>query len=185
MDVRVPDFVTHYFEKDVGAFKSMTDAGRLRAREIFFDLKRNGTGAKSKFTVEYLDLREEVERWLYQEFIRAGGNPQRKNPIYTVLGSCDWLMDWYDNGCKQILPLKSIKHKQASFTYPDSMISYQLFSGKNTGSLKYEIKEYYGKVYPIERLPEIIGKYGLPKGKLVKGKPDFEMYIEIQLWDAP
>ena len=180
---QIPNFISHYYERDIGAFKSMTDNGHKKAKEIFSALKQTGKSAKSKFPDSYIDLRKEVETWLQAEFIKRGGQPKRQNPIYTILGTCDWLLDWYENGAKETLLLSTLEGKQVSFTYPDSMISYQLFSQKEDIGIKYDMKEHYGRVYLLDELHDTISKYGLPKGELRNGRPDFDMYIEMQIWE--
>ncbi len=41
----IPNYITHYYEKSDGSFKSMTDEGADKAVEIFNKLKREGKGA--------------------------------------------------------------------------------------------------------------------------------------------
>lgn len=183
MTTGIPTFLSHYYDKDSGAFKSMTDNGHSKAQEIFATLKQIGKSAKSKFPDSYVNLRKEVEDWLRTDFIKKGGQPLRQNPIYTILGTCDWLLDWYAKGEKKIIPLSTIKDKQVSFTYPDSMISYQLFFQRDSLKIKYDKKDYYGQVYLLDELHDTVSKYGLPSGELRNGRPDFDMYIEMQIWE--
>ena len=181
--MQIPNFLTHYYEKNDGAFRSMTDDGEERAREIFTALKQGGKSIKSKFQDFYVDLRYDVEDWLRTEFRKKGGVPVRQNPIYTVLGKCEHFQKWYEECAKETIPLSSLKGKQVSFTYTDSMVSYQLGFQKYLQHTNYEPKEYYGKLYLLEELPKIIEQYGLPKGQFRNGRPDYDMYLEVQIWE--
>ena len=57
------------------------------------------------------------------------------------------------------IPLISFKPEQISFTYPDSMVSFQFHDELKLSLYR---KEYNGQVFLLNNINELIHKYGLP-----------------------
>ncbi len=180
----IPDFISHYYEERNGPLRSLSDNTKDGSREILRQLIEKGEGINSRRTLDYIETRIEVENWLREEFKKKGGKPLRKNPHYFILGTCDWLLKWYTHGRCFKKQLADIDPRTISITYPDSMISYHLHRAKkSSGSSvhKKHYRDYHGKVFVFEELEGLIRKYGLPKGRKEDG--DYDLYIEVQVWD--
>jgi len=187
MKLEIPNYITHYYEEERGALKSVSVLDREAAREVIRQITEKNEGFSNNRPPSYIDWRIEVENWLRDGFIKKGGMPKRKHPHYFVLGECDWLFTWYKNGRALKKELKEIDPSQITFTYPDSMVSYQLYQYytlKNNPYFKDSAyNEYNGEVFLLNELENVVAKYGLPKGESKKGKPvGSEMYIEVQVW---
>lgn len=80
-----------------------------------------------------------------------------------------------------MIPLSDLPSEMTSFTYPDSITAMALV--RDLG-LPYEPKPYHERVFRIEQLDDVIGRYGL-----LSEDPDaaydgyqnrpFEMYLEV------
>jgi hypothetical protein len=188
MKFQLPDFVSHYYELERGPLLSVTNEDKEVAREIIRQITERNEGFSNNRPTQYIDWRIDVEDWLRKGFIEKGGKPERLNPHYFILGECDWMLGWYKNGSVLKKGVKELNPKQVTFTYPDSMVSYQLYQyhTKRDNPLYKESdhRDYHGQVFLLEELENIISKYGLPEGGVKDGKPiSNEMYIEVQVWE--
>lgn len=188
MKLDIPQYITHYYEEERGPLKSVSILEKDAAREVIRQITARNEGFSNNRPPAYIDWRMDVENWLREEFINKGGVPKRKHPHYFILGECDWLLSWYKNGRALKKELKNMDPSQLTFTYPDSMVSFQLHQFhvlKNNPIFKEsDHREYHGKVFLFNELQSTVEKYGLPKAELIDGKPvNSEMYIEVQIWD--
>lgn len=69
----------------------------------------------------YYPKRLRTEKWLYDWFIKLGGEPATEHPLYFVVNGSDYLDDWFDKGRIIKLPLGRIRSEHVSFTFGDSM----------------------------------------------------------------
>ncbi len=187
MKPTIPTFISHYYEQERGPLLSITDHDRETAREIIRQITARNEGFSNNRPPKYIDWRIDVENWLRTAFIEKGGKPIRQNPHYFVLGDCDWLLSWYKNGGILKKNLADIDPDQMTFTYPDSMVSYQLYQYYLNGDNPYykdsDHKEYHGNVFRFDELEKTISTYGMPEGKTINGvRTSDELYIEIQVW---
>jgi hypothetical protein len=187
MSLSIPSYITHYYEEERGPLKSVSALPREDAREVIRKITALNEGFSNNRPPAYIDWRLDVEDWLLKGFKEKGGKPAIKCPHYFVLGHCDWLLSWYKNGRSLKVNLQDIPPSQITFTYPDSMVSYQLYQYytlKNNPYFKEDDhREYHGKVYLLSELKDVITKHGLPKGHFENGQASsHEMYIEIQVW---
>ena len=131
----------------------------------------------------YLKQRKETELCLREKFITKGGNPQEDYPIYMVLGECEKIeRNMKEEKLAKIqIPLTNFKEEEKSFTYIDSMFSFQLSQEK---SWEYYQPEYHGKVFNLSEICSILKKRGLPEEGWWGNLPDdFIPYIEVQVWN--
>ncbi len=116
----------------------------------------------------YYRERLETDEFLFEEFVRLGGNPLYKHPLSFVLQGSEYLHEWFDKGIVTRLTLSAIPDEQISFTYGDSM-STRKREGELTMLTKtmlLELLENYPGT-PEEFVKEINEKYG---------------YMEVQVW---
>jgi hypothetical protein len=90
-----------------------------------------------------------------------------------VLGSCSWLLEWYQDGCEVRIPLADFAPACVSFTYGDTFPAMRYPDGKR----------YRGQVYMLNELPDLIREFGLPQDWNPEGALGPDRYIEAQVWD--
>ena len=165
----------HYYEQESGPFRSISDLPDEEADKV---LNRIRTEKPDIFLAkrpdDYLLKRRRFEEILRNEFVKAGGQPERKTPHYLVVGEVPFFEKWYEHtGCISI-DTSELDLRMLSFTYGDS---HPTFSGKTRDG-----KEYRNRLYSYDEILGIIDKYGLPQ----EWNPDFkygpECYVEVQMW---
>lgn len=170
----VPDFLTRYYVHGENPFTSLNDYPFEKANEIKKNhCKRNNIGG---FYAEddYLIHRKEIEKWLFDQLLAKGGNPQNAVPVYMTLGESplgefDIREDIQKNAEEIKIPLKYLDMSAISFTFPDSMYRFVL---DNNGDIVGGERTNTPNVYLYNELEEVISKY----------KTDSH-YIEAQVWN--
>jgi hypothetical protein len=170
----VPDFLTRYYVHGENPFTSLNDYPFKEANEIKKNhCKRNNIGG---FYAEddYLIHRKEIEKWLYNQLISKGGNPQNTVPIYMALGESplgefDIREEIQKNAEEIKIPLNCLDLSAISFTFPDSMYRFVL---DTNGSIVGGERTNTPDMYLYHELEQVISKY----------KTDCH-YIEAQVWN--
>ena len=175
----IPEYLYHYYEIDNGPFRNITENEPQKAIEIQDQIS---IGFNSKRPSNYIELRFDLEKRLKEGFISKGGIPNRDDPFYFTLGACEWMKSCYSNPGAIKIPLAALKPEHISFTYPDSMVSFQFYDEPKLGKFR---KEFNGKVFLLDEIKELIGKHGLPSEDKWKFQEEmkYDRYIEAQLWD--
>ncbi len=176
--------LTYYYNAQTVLFRSLSALPEAEAiqimRELYVD---DAIWGRFKNPVWYIQARKQIEKWLRQEFIAKGGRPQDDYPIYMVVGACEMLEKAAPEGqlAKIQIPLSNFKEEDISFTYIDSMFSYQLGQDKSS---EYYQAQYHGKVFSLSEILSIIQERGEPvEGWWGKLPADFLPYIEAQVWN--
>lgn len=177
-------YLTHYYKSGTIPFKSLSAMPETEAikkmNELYVD---NALWGRFKDPTWYLRERKKTELWLKEQFIFKGGSPQEDYPIYMVLGKCEQIernME-EENIAKIRIPLTHFKEEEISFTYIDSMFSFQLSRDKSS---EYYQPEYHGKVFILSEIKSILEEKGLPEEGWWGNLPDdFIPYIEAQAWN--
>ena len=165
----------HYFDKNIGPFKNLSDLEIDEAKELLENIKRNRPNCQcAKRQPSYVEDRLYYVNILRNEFQKKGGKIERQVPHYMVVEHSPWLSTWYDNSGFIKIPIEEFDLSTLSFTYGDS---HPTFSPRvNDG------KEYRKKLYTYEEILQIIEKYGLPQEWNDDGKYGPERYIEVHIW---
>lgn len=171
--------ITHYYLSDRKPFLSLSDIGEDTSNPIFQEmLNRHKTDPayNRRFGLNYLNTRMSVEDKLRNCFIKRGGKPERKHPIYFVLGESKWFENLNGSHKSIQLPIEELPQDKVSITFPDSYLS---MTAKD--------KPYYEEVYFLDEIEEVISKYGTPQDNVPKSydkywEGDFEIYYEVQVW---
>ncbi|HEX3075611.1 MAG TPA: hypothetical protein VHQ24_01945 [Lachnospiraceae bacterium] len=167
-------YLYHYYEKELGPFRNLSDLSYDSAQNVLNEIRKNGETYLSKREETYMARRFELEELTRNLFIEKGGKPGRKAPHYMVIEECDWLRSWYRNGDFVRIPMERFSKETISFTYGDM---FPTFSPRvNDG------KEYRKKLYTYEEIIPLIEKYGLPQIWNREGAFGPERYIEVQVW---
>ncbi len=177
--MNIPKFLFHYYELDNGPFRNITEHGLEKAESIQAQISK---GFNSKRPDNYLDLRFSLEKRIKKQFILKGGKPSRNDPFYFTLGECNWAKSWYVNPGVIKIPLTDFKTEHISFTYPDSMVSFQFY---DQPKLKAYRKDCNGQVFLLNEMNDLINVYGLPteEKSQIQESLKYDKYIEAQVWD--
>ena len=174
----VPNFLTRYHTANVDPFVSLNDYPHEKANEIKLShCHRNNIGGYYA-QEEYLLHRKRVEKWIYSQLIKRGGNPKCNVPIYMALGESpkgefDIRHDIQKDAIEFQIPVSYLDMKAVTFTYPDSLINSTY--NKHGDRVNAQLTNEPG-VYLYHELEELIRKYH------VYDEP-YEHYIEAQVWD--
>jgi len=177
--MKIPKFLYHYYELENGPFRNITEYGYEKAVNIQNKIVE---GWNSKRHDGYVKLRFSLEKRMRAQFILKGGKPTRNDPSYFTLGECQWAKSWYINPGVIKISLTHFKSEHISFTYPDSMISYQLFDEPKLEKYR---KNCSGKIFLLSEINNLINEYSLPSEKKSKAEErlKYDRYIEAQVWD--
>ncbi|GIP31927.1 hypothetical protein [Paenibacillus sp. J2TS4] len=163
----------HYYERETGPFRNLSDLSLDEARDVLHELRQSGEVFSSQRSDDYMEIRRDLEDRARELFIRKGGQPIRKRPHYMTLGECPWLKGWYREGRQLIIPIEQFDAKAVSFTYGD------LFP-----TMRYnDDRPYRKQVYTMQEIRDIIAEYGMPQQWNKDGTNGPERYIEAQVWD--
>lgn len=174
--INIPDFLTHYYDVARGPFRSLTALAPDEADRIQAQLCADGSGFASQRAPDYLAIRRELEARIRALFVARGGQPQRATPHYWIVGACDWVLGWYEQGAAVQLPLAGLDPAWISLTYGDSFPAMRYGDGK----------PWRGQVFTLAELPELVALFGLPQDWNPDGSSGPDRYIEAQVWsDAP
>ena len=129
-ETAVPDVLTHYYDAARGPFRSLTalppdDANRLQAQIV-----AEARGFASQRTPDYLAVRRELEQRIRRLFVAKGGCPEQDTPHYFIVGTCDWMLTWYERPACLGVPLASVDPAVVSLTYGDSFPAMRYPDGK-------------------------------------------------------
>ena len=176
--------LTHYYHKDDRPFETLSSLFEDEALSVMFNLGKRTGAVYDRFNnpQKYWRQRLKTESWLRQEFIQKGGIPISLYPLYFVVGRAVWIEEGF-NGQSSIIeiPLTAFNHKQISFTYPDSMISYWL---KNQTEQKFYHSEYHGQVFTLSEICQVIDEFGVPGEEWQTDETrKYDLFIEAQVWD--
>lgn len=170
----VSDYLTRYYTRGDNPFISLNDYPLEKANEIKkLHCEKNGIGG---FYAEddYLIERKKIEKWIYDQLIKKGGNPKDTVPIYMVLGESprsefDIRADIQKNSDSIKIPLKYLDLSAITFTFPDSMYR---FIVNDSGDIVGGERTNTPKVYLYHELDAVVSKY----------RTDLH-YIEAQVWN--
>ncbi|QAA35291.1 hypothetical protein C1I91_12975 [Clostridium manihotivorum] len=168
----MPTNLYHYYEAEVGPFKTLSDLSIEEAEKALDRIRAKGETYASKRSVDYMIVRRELEKKVRELFIDNGGQPLRQSPYSMTLGPCNWIKDWYKDGQELNIPICQFDPQILSFTYGDIFPAMRYEDGK----------PYSKKVYTLEEIKKVVELYGLPQNWNSDGSKGPKRYIEVQIW---
>jgi len=92
--------IVHYCHSLCMPLQSITELPKDEAYKIALSLGSNKAKAFGRFKdfKNYYPRRIETEKWLYNLFIKLGGEPETEHPLYFVLEKSDFLYKWFSKG---------------------------------------------------------------------------------------
>ena len=167
------EWLYHYFERETGPFRNLSDLSPEEAMAIHTQLKKRKDVFASKRSDDYYIIRRQLEEEARRRFIAKGGRPIRLRPHYMTLGECPWIKEWYREGQELNIHIREFDPKTVSFTYGDLFPTMRYKDGK----------PYREQIYTKEEIFKVIEQYGWPQEWNKDGSQGPEMYIEVQVWD--
>lgn len=170
-------YLYHYFERERGPFRSLSDLPDEEAQKIQDRLKSdNNIFSKRDSDGKYMFYRRMIENRVRSMFIEKGGKPTRLTPHYMILGECHRCKSWYKSGDYIHIPIEEFDMNTVSFTYGDSFPTFDPTHGDKS--------EYRQNVYTYDEIIEIIKKYGLPQDLPWNDATPYWQpgYVEAQVW---
>ena len=116
----LPDFLTHYYERERGPLLSLTGLPEADGELLLENIRRRGDVFASRRPPEYLIVRRDLEQLIRELFIARGGQPRRAKPHYFIFGECAWCEGWYRETARLRVALDRLDPLAVSFTYGDS-----------------------------------------------------------------
>ncbi|MFD2117570.1 hypothetical protein ACFSTH_12885 [Paenibacillus yanchengensis] len=184
--------VTHYYKQGATPFQTLSalpDDEALRVMEKLGD--DSPLFARFKTPAAYMASRKQTEQWLCESFIAKGKTPVQTYPLYAVYGQSAWIEKYGAafNIVSIRIPLSLFVSNDISFTYPDSMISYeqrkqikQQSSVTNSSTMK--PSSWYGQVFTMDEVKELVASQGLPEQSWTSElSEESAPYIEAQIWN--
>lgn len=180
--VELSKFATHYYLPEVGPFRSLSELSAGSEDPVFLNLltrHERDPGYRRRYGRNYIAVRREVEVRLRELFIARGGKPRRRHPFYLVLGESPWFRDLNADHRELRIPLSQLDPEVTSLTFPDSFVA-----------LTRDDKPYYNQVFLLSEIDELVARFGVPENDQMVPyerywETEFELYIEVQLWDVP
>jgi hypothetical protein len=126
--------------------------------------------------------RREIETWLFDKFVLAGGEPKTNHPCYFTLGKSFFLKERGSYDAEMEIPLGLFSPKIISFTYPDSFFSVWLSRNKDHDLYAQELN---GRIFRLEEVLNLVTENKIPENVQIDTAYGykFEFYIEAQVWD--
>ena len=168
-----PDFIVHYSRGE--PFRSITSLGPDAVDVALKNLNETTAWGLARFSdPRYLLQRYQAEELLREQFIRIGGKPVLKNPIYFFLGRHSPFEE-DERNLGSMISLREIDPLTVSFSYGDSMFCFNE-DNRSVAGEKYQ-NPLCDELYSLESLP---GLFAHPNFR--KAEP---LHIEAHLWVAP
>lgn len=182
-------FLYHYFEKERGPFRSLSDLSDEKIKEILeysrIEDKESGKGTLlgSVYSDDNINVRRRQEYMTRVTFMEKGGNPIRQFPYYAVLAKendptyIEGLKGRYKDGECVLIPVKAFDMTFVSFTYGDQC--------ETVNPAEYEnflAKVYRPPVYTYDEIINVIAERGWIPYTGDDGWPR-PWYIEAQVWN--
>lgn len=182
-------FIYHYFEKERGPFRSLSDVSDDKIQKILdrsrIEDKESGKGTLlgSVYSDDNITIRRRQEYMTRVTFEEKGGKPIRQFPYYAVLVREndptyeEGIRNRYKNGDILRIPVKDFDMTAVSFTYGDQC--------SNINPAEYEnflANTYRPPVYTYEEMLNVIAERGWIPYTGDGGWPR-PWYIEAQIWN--
>ncbi len=116
----------------------------------------------------YYPRRLKTDGLMLDMFRELGGKPQSEHPLSFVLGSSDYLHQWFGSGKVLRIPLLSIPQDIISFTIGDSMSTLA-----KQGRLD---------MFTLPMLKEAVKKHPEGAQGWLRDTLEGQYYIEVQVW---
>ncbi len=173
MKSKILDYIVHYSRAE--PFRSLTSVPADQLYAVLNNLNEKVAWGLNRFSdSNYFQQRLDVENRMRSEFIAMGGEPVLSHPTYFFLGRNPRFEEVSLN-IGYMIELSSIDIKSISFSYGDTMLSFNQENRKLAGE-KYA-NPLCNRLYLKSDLESLFGNKMYPK--------DSPLYVEAHLWVQP
>lgn len=176
----LPDFLVHYYHDR--PFQTLTELPQDETERVLAKLAETRKLRRRLRSSFYFEQRRRAERIMHEQFTVKGGEPQRLNPHYAILGESEIWAGIEPQSLR--IPLHAIPSKWISFTATDS---WSVYIDQDLDGNHIPRKPHYGMLYRSDELEGLFEIHGWP-GDRWKTEPEWEhdIYVEAQIWsDEP
>ena len=188
--MKIPTFVTHYYEDDRGPFLNICDLNDEDLRKLV-DSERQADTAFNRFSLgsDFIEWRRSADDLLVRAYTEKFGFAPRARPYFATLGSFDKTLTMYRDGRKTTLEIAEFDDHELTFMYPDHA-HLTTFYGADAPHLFYQPPEdwqnqpLWGRLFTF---PELRTEYeALGIGNRIQSHLDKDgwagCYVEAQIW---
>lgn len=188
--MKLPTFVTHYYEADYGPFLNICDLDDQQIETLTLAEKDANT-AFNRFALgtDFLRWRHEADDLLVRAYTEKFGFAPQGRAFYALLGSFDKTLTMFRNGRKITLAVEDYEDHELTFMYPDHahLISYY---GSDAPPLFYQLptdweqQRFWGKLFTFNELREEYSQLGIDSMiESHKARDGWAgCYIEAHIW---
>jgi hypothetical protein len=190
--VRIPSFLTHYYEAERGPFKNVCDLSDGELDQLIASEKHAKT-AFNRFALgkEFFKIRRAADDLLIEKYREKFGVKPAGRPFYAVLGEFDRTLSMYRDGRSVRLDMSRFSRKQVTFMYPDHFVlvwSKGLYPPPSAlfGSSTYSYDVVHDCLFTYDELSEAFLTYSL-EDRIARARAHdlwVSSYIEAQVWDS-
>lgn len=180
----IPNYITHYFERERGPFKNICDLSKdawakLIEEEKGFEIPFNRFNMGESF---FLD-RCESDDLLIDLYAQKFGQEAKQRPFYATLGSFDRTGDLYRSPEKIEFPISMFEDHEATFIYEDHS-----HLGWLRGSQKqpdwFEVRDYHCRLFTYSELAEAFERFRFFEriSSALRNDKWVSAYVEAHIW---
>lgn len=188
--MRLPNYITHYFEADYGPFLNICDLSDAEADNLV-QAERGAQTAFNRFAMgsEFLQWRREADDLLIRSYSEKFGRPPEGRPYFALLGSFDRTLTMFRDGQKIEIDTSDFLEHELTFMYPDHahLITYY---GSEVPSLFYqpspdsESQRFLGRLFTMTELHDEYSRLGIDA--MIQAHQDRDgwagCYVEAHIW---
>jgi hypothetical protein len=118
--MKLPNFITHYYETDYGPFLNICDLDDEQI-EVLTSIEKDANTAFNRFAIgpDFFRWRRAADDLLIRAYTEKFGFPPPARPFYALLGSFDKTLTMFRNGSPVRLETKDFEDHELTFMYPD------------------------------------------------------------------
>jgi len=118
--MKIPTFITHYFERDRGPFLNICDLPDDELKNLVADERESET-AFNRFALgpDFIEWRLAADDLLIRAYQDKFGFLPIGRPYFAVLGEFDKTMTMFRQGDRIVLNLADFEDHEVTFMYPD------------------------------------------------------------------
>jgi hypothetical protein len=173
----LPAVMTHRYHPARGIGGNICDLPQEKAERILHGLRAMGRGLRP----DYLRKRLRVEDWLIAAKNEKLGRTPLTRPVYFFLGN---FADGEDPSrpAALVMPLAAFPPGSLTFTYADSMTSYQM--GIVAADHRSGRERHYGQVFTHTEIEAVVATLGVSRAQWeIRSGEWRDLFLEVQVWD--
>ncbi|CAN5908893.1 hypothetical protein BH11VER1_BH11VER1_09210 [soil metagenome] len=188
--MKLPTFVTHYYEKDRGPFLNICDLDDAQVRDLV-DSEKQAVTAFNRFAIgpEFISWRRCADDLLVRAYTEKFGFAPHARPYFATLGSFDKTLTMFREGSKATLEISEFDDHELTFMYPDHA-HLTTFYGSDAPHLFYqppddwESQPLWGRLFTFQELCAEHETLGI--GSRIQAHLDRDgwagCYVEAHIW---